>query len=265
MQVLGRLRSLGRLRFEAVSPRLALHAFQEGRGSIEVNGCPHEVGPGDLFVFFPGQHCCYHDDPGRPWRYTWVGLAGKQAAAVLGELGFTRASPRLRLTVPDALEPCFLSIERAFARAGAPSLFAVTAAWRLVEAILDDVGPVVDDAVSGDLARRIRLFLDHEFMRPITLADVAAHLDVDRSTVYRHFSVAFGLSPKQYLDRLRLDQARELLTRTHGSVKEIGRKCGFPNAHCFRRAFKRTFGLAPTQWRARQVVPQKDEMSTSEG
>ena len=259
LPVLGRLRSLSGFHFEAVSPRLALHAFHEGRGSIEVNGRSHEVGTGDIFVFFPGQHCCYHDDPSQPWRYTWVGLAGKQAAAVLGELGLTPASPSLRLTAPDALEPCFQYIERAFARAGAPSLCAVTAAWRVIEAILDDVGPAVDEAAPRDLARRIRLFLDHEFMRPISLADVAAHLDVDRSTVFRQFKVAFGLSPKQYLDRLRLDQARDLMTHTRDGVKEIAHKCGFPSTHSFRRSFRRTFSIAPTQWRDRGDASPKDQ------
>ncbi|MFD8423059.1 GlxA family transcriptional regulator [Streptomyces sp. NPDC059466] len=71
----------------------------------------------------------------------------------------------------------------------------------------------------------------------------------------RHFARAFrsetGVTPGRYVDRVRLEQARRLLEDTADGVEEISRACGYGTPEAMRRAFLRTLGAAPAEYRRR--------------
>ena len=67
----------------------------------------------------------------------------------------------------------------------------------------------------------------------------------------RHaFAKAFGCSPREMRQRLRIQQAKNLLLETSLSMKEISIRLGYPRQHEFTRDFHQHLGLAPTAWRA---------------
>lgn len=65
----------------------------------------------------------------------------------------------------------------------------------------------------------------------------------------RQFKTVFHTTPHQYLIRIRLQQAADLLQRTHKPVQEIAWQCGFENTSAFCRAFKSMFGVQPLNFR----------------
>ncbi|WP_399119775.1 GlxA family transcriptional regulator [Streptomyces sp. KM273126] len=71
----------------------------------------------------------------------------------------------------------------------------------------------------------------------------------------RHFARAFqaetGMTPGRYVDRVRLEHARRLLEDTADGVEEISRSCGYGTPEAMRRAFLRTLGAAPAEYRRR--------------
>lgn len=71
----------------------------------------------------------------------------------------------------------------------------------------------------------------------------------------RHFARAFqaetGMTPGRYVDRVRLEHARRLLEDTSGGVEEISRASGYGTPEAMRRAFVRTLGAAPAEYRRR--------------
>ncbi len=75
---------------------------------------------------------------------------------------------------------------------------------------------------------------------------------VSRSGLQRAFRSGTGLSPKQYLLRLRMNRALDLLTGGRLSVKDVAQNCGFSDEKYFSRLFKKTYGCAPSQLR-RQI------------
>ena len=54
------------------------------------------------------------------------------------------------------------------------------------------------------------------------------------------------------LKKIRLDQAKELLTSTGYPVKSIASLCGYEHPFAFSRSFKQEFGVSPMQYRAKQ-------------
>ena len=98
-------------------------------------------------------------------------------------------------------------------------------------------------------------FIDANFTDPtLLLNEVAATVNLSPS----HFSVVFGRetgeSFKDYLTRIRIDRAKELLRTTNMKCSEIAYQCGYNDPHYFSTVFRKNTGLPPQQFRN---LPQK--------
>lgn len=89
--------------------------------------------------------------------------------------------------------------------------------------------------------------LDQEFQ----LDSLASQLAVSPRTFIRRFNQATGKPPKQYFQKLRIDEAKRLLESTELSVDDITEKVGYVDVSSFRRLFKREVALSPTEYRKR--------------
>ena len=74
-------------------------------------------------------------------------------------------------------------------------------------------------------------------------------------TFKRRFTEATGLAPIDYIQRLRIEDAKRRLERTDAPVDEISWQVGYEDAAFFRRLFKRVTGLTPGAYRRRFQVP----------
>ena len=75
-------------------------------------------------------------------------------------------------------------------------------------------------------------------------------------TFKRRFTQATGFSPIDYVQRLRVEDAKRRLERTDAPVDEIGWQVGYEDPAFFRRLFKRTTGLSPGLYRRHFKIPE---------
>lgn len=143
--------------------------------------------------------------------------------------------------------------------------------------IEEDLGP----KVSLEVARELVVYLkrsggQEQYSRPLQfqsqasdrLADVAAwmvnnlnrNLNIERLAAKanlcpRHFSRvfrrSFGSTPGDFVERLRLGEARRLLGERGRRIEQVAEEVGFASADSFRRAFERRFGVTPSLFRGR--------------
>lgn len=83
----------------------------------------------------------------------------------------------------------------------------------------------------------------------LTLDELSVEADLSAWHFLRAFRSAFGETPHDFLTRLRLERARELLTITSRPVTEICFDVGFSSLGSFSTLFRRQIGMSPAQFR----------------
>ena len=91
-------------------------------------------------------------------------------------------------------------------------------------------------------------FIGNNLAMPITVEDIAAHVGLSRSRLYRLFMAELKLSPVQVLTQVRIRQACALLKRGDLSVKAVAASVGYENQLYFSRRFREIMGYTPTEY-----------------
>jgi len=102
----------------------------------------------------------------------------------------------------------------------------------------------------GPLARLPEWLLDH-LAEDVSVARIADSVNMSERNLRRVFARSFGTTPARYLERLRLERARALLTSTRSPVERIANRVGFDSGDTFRRVFRRHYGASPREYRQR--------------
>ena len=111
---------------------------------------------------------------------------------------------------------------------------------------LDDARNHPDEAIIQS-----QLWMQENYSRSINTQEMAEQVDMSMRTFNRRFKTATGLSPVQYLQRLRIKAARDLLRNTDLGISAIAEACGFNNEGYFARSFKKQESIQPSEFRRR--------------
>jgi len=85
----------------------------------------------------------------------------------------------------------------------------------------------------------------------ITLKEVAGRLGQTPTAITHRLQRNFGMSYSDYVGRLRVDRAKELLRRTRLTVEAVGRRVGIEDASNFRKLFRKFETMSPQEYRER--------------
>jgi AraC-like DNA-binding protein/ligand-binding sensor protein len=98
---------------------------------------------------------------------------------------------------------------------------------------------------------RARQFIETNFKEDISLAAVARHAGMSSFYFCKTFKKVTGLNYTKYLNRIRVEQAKQLLLNLNYRVSEIAYEVGFQSLTHFNRAFRVVAGQSPTEYRGR--------------
>lgn len=99
----------------------------------------------------------------------------------------------------------------------------------------------------GDLTQWIRGNLRSD----LTLESLAERVKLSPRHLARKFKASLGQTPAEFVEELRLDEARWLLVNGDDSMNDLAQTVGYMSDDTFRRAFERRYGIAPAEYRQR--------------
>jgi len=197
--------------------------------------CGHEHGTGDRCVAF-------RFDPAYFERIT-AGVGGRVSST-----DFRIAK------VPPLRETAALVAAACLGVAGGPEVsweeLGVELAGRAAE-IAGGLTPGRTEAPPSAVARVTRSVraIERDAATELGLEDLARAAGLSPFHFLRVFQQITGVTPHQYLRRVRLREAATRLRAEPGSISAIALSCGFGDLSAFNRAFRTEFGLTPTAYR----------------
>jgi AraC-like DNA-binding protein/quercetin dioxygenase-like cupin family protein len=97
---------------------------------------------------------------------------------------------------------------------------------------------------------KVLSFMDQHYPEAITVGQLARLAAMSETSLLRRFRQAMGRSPIDYLIRLRVSRACELLQRDDLRITDVAFRCGFNDSNYFSRQFRRVMRLSPRAFRA---------------
>lgn len=98
----------------------------------------------------------------------------------------------------------------------------------------------------------------------LRVEDMARRARLSPSRFATLFRQTFGCAPHQYLMRLRLNHAQELLARSDESLSRIAQLSGFSDVHHFAKTFKQHCGQTPRAWRIHASMNAQSDVNESD-
>lgn len=218
----------------AVRNHYLLHYVVSGKGEYHNSDQSYAIKKGDIFVIRPGENTFYKADEETPWEYIWIGFDCAES--------FPRFLKEDVIALPVA-QGLFNAMISSTELEHGRELFLCGKLYELF-AMLSGRNRLAYN--KNDSIQQAITYLETEFMKDISISQLAKDLNMDRS----HFSVLFkaaaGVSPQQYLTRLRMEKACELMQNHGFSVGEAASAVGYADVYTFSRLFKMKYGAAPT-------------------
>ena len=147
------------------------------------------------------------------------------------------------------------------APAGAEQLVCGHLEWLLISMIRSGLDEPADDSVSSEqleealenrIMRELKGYVEDHLGEPITIEDLARHVHYSRTYITVRFKAATGMSIMDYVERRRMDRARELLLEGDRTVTQIAESLGYSSLQYFSRRFSRAVGCAPSRYAAQR-------------
>ena len=109
---------------------------------------------------------------------------------------------------------------------------------------------------------QIQHWLEEHYTEKFRLEDVASRHGMSIRNFMRRFQAATGDKPLHYLQRLRIETAKSLLSASRKSIKTISYEVGYDDASFFARLFRQHTGLSPNQYR-QHAAPKEPQASAT--
>lgn len=230
-----------------------LNLTVSGSGQVWHDGASVITGPGRLLLWPPGVAHRYGAAAGT-WTHWWIYFHPRPGWLEL-------------LTWPEA-QGGVLTLDLAGheLQARIAALFAevteVMASGRLrriaiAQSLLEQLllwCEVANPAAAAGIDPRLSAAIDHALARldqRISIAQLARVAGCSASRFAHLFAQQLGLPPLAWLERTRIERAREQLLISGRPIADIGADCGFADPTWFARVFRRHAGMAPRAYRLR--------------
>ena len=238
-----------------ILPEYQLLYITEGEGVFHSRTVPEaRLKEGDFFLLFPGEWHSYHPTGPRGWKKFWIGFSGHNMDDRVRAGFLSPTKPIYHVGFSDAIVSLYRSaLDAAMAEeAYSQQLMAgvVNHLIGLMYSLERNIELKTRNQQHVDMVNRARLRIREELESPLTIQQVAEEMGVSYSNFRKLFKEHTGLSPATYQQDLRLQRAKELLSTTNMSIKEIAYRLNFESPDYFSSKFRIKTGRKPSDLRS---------------
>lgn len=229
-----------------------------GQGMITIEGKEHTLSAGEAFlVQIPSNHSYFLPEESEQWEFIYISLYGKEAQKafefITGKMGHVinflpESAPikQLRKIYQNA-------VNQEITDAYQSSALGYSFLMELYRIALNISEPF--DNLPEQVSKAI-IFIQKQYNQFISLDDIVEASTLSKYHFTRLFHKTTNMTPLQYLTKIRIDNAIELLRFTNLSIEDISRQVGYSNGNYFCKVFSKRVNMSPGQFRqSKNTVP----------
>lgn len=238
--------------FHSLQPNpsgLTLRIISAGEWTVKMNNREMQAGPGDIFGAYPDILIEFFSSSSS-WEWYEIQLNGSEARAFLSSFGCTEKkavfSPENRIEALKIFKQIYeyMDVDE-------------RSVWKmqsLVYSLLDACNPSLLPPQAKKSSRESLIDLVIDLIETVpavrmNISELAEATNVDRTTLRRAFQEQMKMNPIDFIKKIRIERAMELLLMTDRPLTAIAQATGFSNVKYFSRCFKETAGFPPRKWK----------------
>ena len=225
----------------------------EGEGMFQSEHVPEtRIKTGDIFLLSRGEWHTYHPSATKGLKSYWIGFKGKNIDDRV-KAGFL--SPEKPIYHVGFSNEILALYEEAYKTAQEEAAYSQQTLAGIVNHLIGTMYSLERNIVLNkdtqhvDLINKGRLRIRETLEEAVSIQDISQELGISYSSFRKLFKEYTGMAPAMYQQSLRLQRAKELLSTTDESIKEIAYRLNFESPDYFSAKFKNQTGMKPSDFR----------------
>ncbi|WP_298126020.1 AraC family transcriptional regulator [uncultured Clostridium sp.] len=230
-----------------------MHYVSKGKGTFKVNNKIFNLKQGDIFIILKGMNVEYMASMDDPWEYYWIGFSGSNSIEYLNRTSIID-SYVVTCTEDSKIPNIILNmceISKNYNPSSSDDIVLLRELYSLLYTFIKEF-PKEFEYKDKELHTYIQdaiNFINSNYMNSITVNEIANHVNLSRSYLYKMFIKNLKVSPQKYLINLRMYKATLLLKSTKLPIGEVANKVGYTDSLLFSKTFSKYFSMSPLNYR----------------
>ena len=226
------------------------HFILEGKGKYIVNGKTYELGPGEGFMIIPGVSNVYIADEVTPWKYIYASFCGVDDESFVHNAGLDNENVTFTFPLDEAMLKDLYAMYEASKCYDAKGYDVVGYFFLAMSRLIRNTTNNSPKIYSPEhYIKKALYYIEMNYPYNISVQDIASHVGIDRSYMYRIFVKHMHQSPSNYLYEYRLRMAVKLLENMNLTINEVALSVGFHDVAHFYKAFSAKYNMTPKKYR----------------
>ncbi len=212
------------------------------------------INAGDIFILFPGEWHTYYPLQDKGWKSYWIGFKGKNMDDRVRAGFLSPEKPIYHVGYSSGIINLY---EDAYKTALEEAAYSQQTLAGIVNHLIGLMYSLERNIILNkneehvDMMNRARLLIRESLEDNLTIQEIAKEMGVSYSNFRKLFKEFTGIAPAMYQQDLRLQRAKELLSTSDLSIKEIAYRLKFESPDYFSSKFKIKTGVKPSEFRTR--------------
>lgn len=226
----------------------------KGKGRVSIGGGAfHPLEAGDMFALFPKERYEYQADPDDPWELMWVAFSGAISFRLMEELNFTQSDYIRKNIVNSSIKKTLTTLIHALGdREDTNRLAAIGQFYVLLSYLKQATGHLEnspESAASSSCVSHATRFIEQNYYIELDVQTLCDYVNYSRSYLSRVFHQETGFTIPEYINKIRMENAMELLRETTLPLREVATSVGINDSFYFSKLFKKFTGQTPREYR----------------
>lgn len=223
----------------------------KGRGNFftSPDNCM-EIREGDMIILHPNQWHSYMPDKETGWTEMWIGFKGRNIDNRFANNFFNKEQIIYKIGVQDNIVNLYnQAIKIANEEKAACQQFLAGIANLILGMTMYYNCNKCFDRITKEQIDKAKIIIKENLLKDITPEDVASKINMSYSWFRKLFKDYTGISPAHYIQELKIQEAKQLLSETNINIKELSYYLGFYDIAYFSKVFKKHTGITPIKYK----------------